>query len=652
MHRGPRWAAVCSSLTACLVACAAPEPARTASAGGGAVEPRADAAAGPAEDDASVPVSPGDPVWGARNAPVTIVEFADFQCPFCERVEPTLAQLREAYGPDKLRIVWKNDPLPFHPNARGAAEAAVGVFALAGSDAFWRFHDAAFGHRGELSEDSYVAWATASGVSDATVFRSGLRSRTWSAKVDADLALAKTAGAVGTPWFFVNGIRLEGAQPVDVFRKLVDAQLAAAQAKIAGGTPPARVYAVLSKENAAAQPAESDEDQEDDKQTYRIPLGKSPVRGNAAAPITIVEFADYQCPYCVRAEVTMRELQKRYGDQLRFVFKDQPLAFHPRAEPAAQAALEVRSEKGDGAFWAMHDALFDHHDDLGDDALVRLAQGAGARPDAVRAAIAGHTHADSINADEDVADDFEVEGTPQFFVNGRHLAGAQPIEKFVAVIDQELPKAKDLVAHGTRPDAVYEALTKDGRGPAEPERAPLKALPPGDPSRGPAGARVTIHEFADFQCPFCVRAEATVRQIQKAYAGKVRFVWHDYPLPFHENALPAARAAREAMAQRGPAMFWELHDRFLTTGKITRPELDEQARALGLDMTRWAAALDGDAHGPEVEADRTAAQELDVNGTPSFLVVPAGANSGYRVVGAQSYGKFRKVVDRALAEAK
>jgi protein-disulfide isomerase len=163
---------------------------------------------------------------------------------------------------------------------------------------------------------------------------------------------------------------------------------------------------------------------------------------------------------------------------------------------------------------------------------------------------------------------------------------------------------------------------------------------------------VTIHEFADFQCPFCVRAEATVRQIQKAYAGKVRFVWHDYPLPFHENALPAARAAREAMAQRGPAMFWELHDRFLTTGKITRPELDEQARALGLDMTRWAAALDGDAHGAEVEADRTAAQELDVNGTPSFLVVPAGANSGYRVVGAQSYGKFRKVVDRALAEAK
>jgi protein-disulfide isomerase len=163
---------------------------------------------------------------------------------------------------------------------------------------------------------------------------------------------------------------------------------------------------------------------------------------------------------------------------------------------------------------------------------------------------------------------------------------------------------------------------------------------------------VTIHEFADFQCPFCVRAEPTIRQLQKAYAGKVRFVWHDLPLPFHENALPAARAAREAMAQRGQAMFWELHDRFLTTGKLSRAELDEQARALGLDMPRWTAALDGDAHTAEVDADREAARELDLNGTPVFLVVPAGSTNAYRVVGAQSFNKFRKVVDRALAEAK
>jgi protein-disulfide isomerase len=651
VHRGLRWVAVCASLTACAGA----EPARTASAvaGGVGATAAADAAPQVAEDDASVPVGPGDPVWGARNAPVTIVEFADFQCPFCARVEPTLAQLRQVYGPEQLRIVWKNDPLSFHANARPAAEAAAGVFALAGNEAFWRFHDAAFAHPAELSEESYVAWATAAGVPDASVFRSGLHSRTWSTKVDADLALAKAAGATGTPWFFVNGIRVAGAQPIEEFQKLVTAQLAAAKAKIGAGTPPARLYAELSKENAAAQPPDADEDEdEDDKQTYRIPLGKSPVRGSAAAAVTIVEFADYECPYCVRAEATLRELQKRYGDQVRIVFKDQPLEFHPRAEPAAQAALEVRAQKGDAGFWAMHDTLFDHHDDLGDDTLVHLAEGAGARGDAVRAAIARHSHADSINADADVADDFEIEGTPQFFINGRHLAGAQPLAKFVAVIDEEIAKARDLVTHGTRPDAVYEALTKNGRGPPEPERLPMKPLPPGDPSRGPAGAKVTIHEFADFQCPFCVRAETTVRQLQKAYGSKVRFVWHDLPLPFHENALPAARAAREAMAQRGPAMFWELHDRFLTTGKLARADLDEQARALGLDMPRWTAALDGDAHNAELDADRAAAQEHGVGGTPAFLIVASGSTSAYRVVGAQSYNKFRKVVDRALAEAK
>ena len=73
-------------------------------------------------------------MWGNRNAPVTIVVFSDFQCPFCSRVEPTVDQIKATYGKDKVRIVWKNSPLPFHPNAKPAAEAAQGVFALAGNE--------------------------------------------------------------------------------------------------------------------------------------------------------------------------------------------------------------------------------------------------------------------------------------------------------------------------------------------------------------------------------------------------------------------------------------------------------------------------------------------------------------------------------------
>ncbi|MEO6603568.1 MAG: thioredoxin domain-containing protein, partial [Polyangiaceae bacterium] len=102
------------------------------------------AAGVPDQSTASVPVSARDPQWGSPDAPVTIVAVSDFQCPFCSRVEPTLKQVRDTYGPKKVRMVWKNNPLPFHNNARPAAEAAMAVFGLKGSEAFWKFHDTAF----------------------------------------------------------------------------------------------------------------------------------------------------------------------------------------------------------------------------------------------------------------------------------------------------------------------------------------------------------------------------------------------------------------------------------------------------------------------------------------------------------------------------
>ena len=650
---------------AALAACAgvrAPAPANATAAAAtanvasaasvrGATGAGSDAAA-PSENDAAIAIAADDPTWGSRTALVTVVEFSDFQCPFCARVEPTMARLRESYGPEVLRIVWKNSPLPFHANARGAAEAGAGVRAMGGNDAFWRFRDAAFAGQRALGEDRYVAWAAEAGVRDTSGFRAGLHAGAWAARVDGDLDEATRLGVDGTPSFFINGVPLVGAQPYEAFREIVDAQLVAAKAKIAGGTPAARVYVELSKENVAARPAESAPDDDDTKTTYRVPVGKSPARGAAAAPVTIVEFADYECPFCARAEATLRNLRDRYGADLRVVFKDAPLPFHEHAEPAAQAALEVRLERGDAAFWAMHDTLFDHPDRLNADDLVGLAVAAGADARRVRSAMTTHRHAASIAADEDLADDLGIDGTPQFFVNGHHIAGAQPEPRFVAVVDAELAKARARIAQGTKPDALYDAIAKDGQAPQDPERKDATALPAGDPARGPTTAKVTIHEFGDFQCPFCVRAEPTLEKIVATYGGRVRVVWHDLPLPFHEHAMEAARAAREARRQRGDAAFWDLHDCLMKAeGKVDRALLDDQAAVLGLDGARWKTALDSDAAVPAIEADRQAAEALALNGTPSFLVVAAGAKSGTVIVGAQSFVRFRKLVERALAEA-
>ena len=139
---------------------------------------------------AAVPVTSEDPMWGKRDAPVTIVVFSDFQCPFCSRVEPALEQVRTTYGPDKIRMLWKNQPLPMHPNAKPAAEAAQVVMMLKGSEAFWKFHDTAFKNQQALSAESYEKWAVASGV-DLKAFKDAMAAHKGAAKVEADQQVAE-----------------------------------------------------------------------------------------------------------------------------------------------------------------------------------------------------------------------------------------------------------------------------------------------------------------------------------------------------------------------------------------------------------------------------------------------------------------------------
>jgi protein-disulfide isomerase len=614
------------------------------------------------DSDSPVPISSKNPMWGKRDAPVTIVEYSDFQCPYCSRVEPTMDQVRTAYGPDKVRIVWRNNPLPFHQNAKPAAEAGVGIFQLAGNDAFWKFHDTAFKNQGQLGPDSYEKWAKDAGVKDAAAFKAGLDSHKWADQVDKDLADGKAAGVQGTPSFFINGVFINGAQPFDQFKTTIDQELQKAQAKIAAGTAKNRVYVEMSKENKknAPAPAAKEDAKEDTTTVFKVPVGTSPVLGSANALVTIVEFSDFQCPFCSKVEPTLKSVRDKYGDKVRLVWKNEPLPFHPAAEPAAEAALEVRAEKGDKGFWAIHDSFFANQKDLMSgqapnlDAITKLAVEAGAKEANVKKAIADKTHKKDIAGDQDLGEDFQANGTPHFFVNGRRLVGAQPEEKFDAIIDDEIKKAQALIAGGTKPAELYETLIKDGKGPPEPEKKDLpKSLPTNDPARGNLQAKVVIHEWSDFQCPFCGRVEPTVAQVMKEYGDRVKFVWHDLPLPMHPDAPLAAQAGREAYAQKGPSAFWAMHDKmFSNQQKIKRDDLDGYAKDLNLNMDKWKAALDGSTHTAEIEADKKAGNDDGINGTPAFIVAPVGATSGYYVNGAQSFGKFRKVIELALSQAK
>ena len=166
-----------------------------------------------------------------------------------------------------------------------------------------------------------------------------------------------------------------------------------------------------------------------------------PARGPQGAPVTIVEFSDFQCPFCRRAEGTVKQLLEHYHDQVRFVYRHFPLEMHPRARPAAEAAACADEQ---GRFWDYHEKLFSNPPALEDADLQRYATELGLDTTAFQQCVAEHKTKDVVSADFEAGKAAGVSGTPAFFVNGLMISGARPMDSFTKVIDKELqqtPKA-------------------------------------------------------------------------------------------------------------------------------------------------------------------------------------------------------------------
>ncbi|WP_434045394.1 MULTISPECIES: thioredoxin domain-containing protein [Sorangium] len=637
-------------LAACAPSATTPpavEPAKTVELPPPPAPAAAPAAVAAPEPDpgTAVPVTRADPWWGDPLAPVTVVVWGDYECPFTSRYMATLEQLKQAYGPDRLRIVWKHNPLPFHKNARPAHLAAETVFQLGGAEAFWRFHGLAFANQRALTPESLEAWAAEAGV-DRAAFRASFARQQHEPKIDKDLQAGKAVGVMGTPASLINGVVVSGAQPIDKLQGVIDEQLRAAEELRRSGVPRERLYAALSAQNRARAPApaRSPAPAEDDTTVWKVPVDGSPTRGNPSAPVTLVMFSDLECPFCRKVAPTIDALETKYGQQLRVVFKHNPLPFHRRAEPAAELALEARAQKGDAAFWKAYELL--RQGTLEEADLAAHAKTLGLDVARAQKAIAARRHAARIERDQHLAADLDARGTPHFFINGRRLLGAQPAEKFEALIDEQLARAAKLVAAGTPPAKVYDALQKDAKAGAPLERVLAPAPTRDNPGKGAKpGAKVTIQMFADFQCPFCKRVQPTLDEIIAAYPGKVRVVFRHLPLPFHKQAPLAAEASIEAFRQKGDAGFWAMAQRLWEdpseTG-LSREAIERHAAAVGLDAAKLRAALDSGAHRAAVEADRKLAASLQITGTPSFAI------NDYFLSGAQATARFKRLVDKAL----
>lgn len=170
---------------------------------------------------------------------------------------------------------------------------------------------------------------------------------------------------------------------------------------------------------------------------YRVPVDASgPVRGKRSAAVTIVEFGDFQCPYCREAEASLRTIMNRYPDDVRIVFRNLPLTqIHPNAKTAAEAAVCADRQ---GKFWEMHDAMYEDQSALSADSLESTAARLGLNRASFTACLEDGAAARSLEIDGKAALELGLDGTPYFFINGRPLDGDVPIEKFEHVIAEEL----------------------------------------------------------------------------------------------------------------------------------------------------------------------------------------------------------------------
>lgn len=604
------------------------------------------------DEESPVPVSAKDPLWGRREAPVTIVVFTDLECPFCARLDKTLDALKEQHGPEKLRIVYKHAPLDFHKNAKKTHEIAEALFRAKGSEPFITFKEKAFARREALAGDEPLEWAKDLGLKRGELDKV---KEDAAKKIDADLELWKKLGGRGVPAMFINGIFVSGAQPIEKLNEIITPELEKAKAEIEKGTSPDKVYVARSKQNRAEAetPPDPDKDKPPQDEIWSVPVGESPVLGPKTAKVTIVTFSEFECPFCAKVQTTLKELRRDYGDRIRIVWKDNPLPMHKRAEPAAELAREAREQKGEDAFWRAHDILFENQKALEDADLKVYAFRVGANPNKVMAAISQKKHKKLIEADQALAANLEATGTPTFFINGKRLAGAQPYDKFKEIIDREEALATAaMAAKSISAEAYYEGLVRTGKTGGFEEKSP-GPIPPGAPRKGAKNPKVVVQWFADFECPFCARSNATVDEVLRDYGDRVQVVWRHLPLTaIHPNARLAAMASEEVKVQLGDDAFFDF-----VTGTFEKKKtatLDRTVlEGVALDASRKAQkpfslagfqlALDANKHESRIKEDEEEAKRLGISATPAFLV------GKYYLRGAVDSAKMKSAIDKALA---
>lgn len=338
--------------------------------------------------------------------------------------------ISELVDSGRVRYIIKDFPLDnIHPEARAAAVAAR----CAGEQgAYWEMHNELFAGQSEwggLGDGAATVFATmAKDLSlNSADFAACMKSDRYDAVIQANQDEGVTLGVNGTPAFFINGFPISGAQPYELFEYAVGL---AEQGTLADA------YVSADEDATQAQAPPTGPVEVDTEGAYSI--------GDEDAPVVMVEFTDYQCPFCSRHFLeTFPQIKADYIDtgKVRYVFLDFPLtSIHPQAQLAAEAA---RCAGDQGAYLQMHDVLFGRQDEWNgrDDAgqiFNGYARELGLNGDVFAGCLAEGKHTAAVQADLEQGIALGVDGTPAFFINGNFVSGAQPFEVFRGAIESLL----------------------------------------------------------------------------------------------------------------------------------------------------------------------------------------------------------------------
>jgi len=414
---------------------------------------------------------------GGATPLVTIVVFSDFACPPCSRLWQVLDHIVEDYG-DDVRVVFRSYTVAGFVGGEQAAEA---VFAAGAQGKFWEMHARLFGQLeqgGGFDRPTMRAHAEAIGL-DVPRFLDDLDTGTQTARRARDRRAATSLGIKGLPVTFVNGLYLAGFVDEAAMHGIVDEEIKRARALVDDGVPRADLYptlmskastkrvgmpedaeglrADLAKKAAAAAPPKTLIQPRGDAR-YRIGPTESGLRGKPDAPVVIVAFVDFQCPFCRRAwKEELVGILDRYPDDVALAVRHLPLPIHNAATGAAKAALAAGKQ---GKFWELHDRLYAHDGTLGRGAFVEWVGELGLDTAAFLAALDDPATAKIVENDVRIANKVGVTGTPGFFVNGRHVDGYTP-GVLSGVVDEELARAKKMIEAGTARGEVFTKTMAD-----------------------------------------------------------------------------------------------------------------------------------------------------------------------------------------------